>query len=236
MSKRVLCAGIIVADFLVKPVEKIPEKGQLTLVDTAGLHLGGCATNTGMDLKKLGVDIALMGKVGEDAMGKFVMDTVSSAGIEITAIGTTSKTNTAGTAVLIYSDGERSFLHSIGASAYFTLDDIDFDYVGKFDIFHVAGALVLPGFDGEPMAEAAKKAKELGLVFCLDTVWNSTGNGLALLKDVFPYVDYFLPSIEEAKMITGKQNPEEIAEFLLQAGVKNVCLKMGAKGSFIMKS
>lgn len=235
-KKKVLCTGIIVADFLVKPVKESPQKGKLTLVEKAEIHLGGCAVNTGVVLKKLGVNVAIMGKVGNDDLGKFIVGKLKEEGVEIDAIKISPEVNTSGTAVLVHSDGERSFIHSIGANAHFSLSDIDFDYVKKFHILHIAGALLMPGFDGAPMAEAFKKAKEAGLITCLDTAWDSTGRWLEILKDSFPFVDFFLPSIEEAKMITGKEKPEEIAKVLLDFGVKNVCLKMGENGSFIMNT
>jgi len=62
MSKKVLCMGIIVGDFLAKPVEKMPEKGKLNLIERTELHIGGCAANTGIDLKKLGCDVAIVGR------------------------------------------------------------------------------------------------------------------------------------------------------------------------------
>ena len=168
-KKKVLCAGIMCVDFIVKPVKEMPQKGKLTLVEKVEIHLGGCAVNTGVGLKKLGVDVAVMGKVGNDDLGKFVIGKLQEEGVEIDTIKISSEVNTSGTAVLVYPDGERSFIHSIGSNAHFSISDIDFDYVKKFQIFHIAGALLMPGFDGAPMAEAFKKAKEIGLITCLDT-------------------------------------------------------------------
>ncbi len=236
-NKNVVCIGIIAGDFLVKPVEKMPEKGKLVLVDRTELHIGGCAANTAIVLKKLGVDVAVISKVGNDNLGKFVLDKLREEGINISrTMVSNSMTNTSGTSVLIHSDGERSFIHSIGTNAEFKLKDIDVDFVNKFSILHIAGALLMPGFDGDPMAETFKRAKEAGLTTCLDTAWDSSGKWMKLLEKSLPYVDYFLPSIEEARMITGKDAPEDIASFLLSRGVGNVGLKMGGEGSFIMNS
>lgn len=233
MGKKVLCIGIIVGDFLAKPVEKIPEKGKLTLINSTELHIGGCAANTGIDLKKLGCEVAIVGKVGNDNLGKFLINKLREEGIETDGIKITDKTNTSGTAVLVHSDGERSFLHSIGANAEFRIEDIDFDSLKNFHILHIAGSFVMPEFDGKPTEETLKKAKEMGLTTVLDTVWDAKGRWLSLIEGALNYVDYFLPSYEEAKMITGKEKVEEISEFLLSKGVKNVGIKMGENGSFI---
>ena len=50
MENRALCLGIIVGDFLGKPIENIPERGKLTLTERTELHIGGCASNTGVVL------------------------------------------------------------------------------------------------------------------------------------------------------------------------------------------
>jgi sugar/nucleoside kinase (ribokinase family) len=56
---------------------------------------------------------------------------------------------------------------------------------------------------------------------------------MSLLAPCLPYVDLFCPSIEEAKMITGQQDPSQIAAVLHDKGVKVVALKMGEKGSYL---
>lgn len=231
-KNRVLCLGIIVGDFLAKPVEKIPEKGKLTLVGSTELHIGGCAVNTGVTLKKLGVETGIIGKVGNDSLGRFLIGRLKNEGLDISGIKVSKTASTSGTAVLVHADGERSFIHSIGANADLTIDDADASFIRNFDIFHIAGAFLMPGFDGPPMARALKNAKQQGLTTCLDTCWDATGKWMELLKDSLPHVDYFLPSIEEAKMLTGMDKPEDISHFFFDRGVKNVCLKMGHAGSF----
>lgn len=47
-----------------------------------------------------------------------------------------------------------------------------------------------------------------------------------------PYIDYFMPSIDEAVCISGKDQPDEIAEVFLSKGASNVIIKLGSKGSY----
>lgn len=234
MEKRVLCAGIIVGDYIMKPVTVLPERGKLTLVDRTELHIGGCASNTAVVLGRLGVRVAALGKLGQDNLGRFVLQKLQDEGVEVSGIKTMPEVNTSGTGVMVHPDGERSFLHSLGTNAFFSPEDIDFDYVKKFDIVHFAGIFLLPKLEGKALAGVVEKARKSGLTVCLDTAWDSQARWLKVLKDALPFLDYFLPSVEEAKMITGKDTPEDVAKFLLDCGVRNVCLKMGEKGSFIM--
>ncbi|MDW8321248.1 MAG: PfkB family carbohydrate kinase, partial [Armatimonadota bacterium] len=78
-----------------------------------------------------------------------------------------------------------------------------------------------------------RRAKESGIITSFDTVWNPSSGWMNAVKPCLPYVDYMIPSIEEAKMLTGKQDPEDIAQVFLEHGVKVVGLKMGERGCYI---
>ena len=77
---RVACLGILVADVYGLPIDQWPQRGRLTLVEEMGIGLGGCAANTGLSLVRLGVDTAIMGKVGDDGFGSFVRQTLEAGG------------------------------------------------------------------------------------------------------------------------------------------------------------
>ncbi len=230
---EVTCVGIVVADIVAKPVEKYPEKGRLILVDTMELHTGGCASNTGVSLAKIGVDTAVLGKVGKDALGDFVIESLRKQGVNIRGIKRDDKAFTSATQVFVHPDGERSFIHYIGANANFREEDVDETFLEGTKIVHYAGFYVLSSLDGEPCARLLNKAKSLGALASLDTVWDSQGRWMSLLEPVLPYLDLIIPSIEEARMITGKEKPREIAKVFLDKGVKMVSLKMGSRGSYV---
>jgi len=232
----VTCLGILVADVVGKPVEQLPERGKLSLVDTMELHIGGCAANTGTGLAKIGVDTAIMGKVGADGFGDFMVNELGKWGADCTGIVRDKVALTSATMVMVHGDGERSFIHYIGANATLAEEDVDFDVIGKSGILHVAGTFLMPGFDGEPTARVLKRAKELGVTTSLDSAWDSRGNWMKLLGPCLPYVDYAVPSIEEARMCTGKHEPADVAKVLMDYGVKTVALKMGDQGCYIKNS
>src|SRR5260370_31590670 len=70
---RSLCAGILVADIFVPPLPALPEAGQLLATDDFLIDTGGCAANVAAGLAKLGVAVAVAGKVGKDAFGDFIV-------------------------------------------------------------------------------------------------------------------------------------------------------------------
>ncbi len=229
----IACVGILVADTMAKPIEKMPAWRQLSLVEQVELHVGGCANNTGTGAALLGMRVGVLGKVGQDGFGDFVLGHLKDEGIDTRGLKRDDKANTSFTFVMIAPDGERAFFHYVGANGEYSYEDVDWNVISESGILHVAGALVMPGLDGEPTARLLKRAKKMGVTTCLDTVWNSSIDGFATLKPSLLYLDYLLPSIDEARLMTGLESPEEVADALLAEGVGTVALKMGAEGSFV---
>jgi sugar/nucleoside kinase (ribokinase family) len=180
-----------------------------------GIGLGGCAANTGLSLVKLGVDTAIMGKVGDDGFGRFVSETLEAAGADVRGLVVDDKPGTSATMVIIDSVGERTFLHYPGANGRLRCDEIDFGLMTDCRIFHCAGALVMGDFDGEPMAQCLKTAKEAGVITSLDTVYNNKSGWMEKLEPCLRYTDVFLPSLSEAQKLVGADDPETVAERLL---------------------
>jgi len=217
----VICLGILVADVVGKPVDRIE------------LHSGGCAANTGVSLAKIGVPTGIIGKVGSDGFGDFMVKVFQDVGIDTRGVVRDREAATSSTMVMVHSDGERSFIHYIGANATFVPEDVDFGLIRESKLLHIAGTLLMPRMDGQPIANILKGAQEAGIVTTLDTVWSGTGRWMEVIAPSLPYVDYIVPSIEEAKMCTQKEDPREIAQVFFDHGVKNVALKMGEKGCYI---
>lgn len=230
---EVVCLGILVADVVGKPIEQMPERGKLLLVDRMELHTGGCASSTGMGLAKMGVETAVIGKVGEDGFGDFMVSRLEQSGVDASGVVRDSRSATSATMVMVHADGERSFLHYIGANASLVEEDVSMELVRGSGVLHVAGSFLMPGIDGQPTANILKKAQDAGVRTSLDTAWDSRGRWMQLLEPALPYLDYAVPSIEEARMVTGKQTPEDVAQVLIDRGVKTVALKMGEEGCYI---
>lgn len=229
----VTCLGILVADVVGKPVDVMPERGKLTLVDRMELHAGGCANSTATGLAKIGIRTSIIGKVGADGFGDFMVNSLTRSGVDCAGVVRDEQIATSATMVMVHGDGERSFIHYLGANAALTEDDVNWDVVKSSKILHVAGAFLMPALDGEPTARVLAKAREMGVTTTLDTAWDSKGNWMKLLEPCLQYVDYAVPSIEEARMVTGKHEPADVAKVLMDKGVGTVALKMGDQGCYI---
>lgn len=229
----VISLGIFVVDVIGRAIDRYPEKGGLVVFDELEMHSGGCANNTAIGLAKLGIDVGAVGRIGTDNFGDFVLQTLNDNHVDTRGVVRDAETNTSVTFVTVASDGERSFLHYIGSNGIFSEADVDFDLIRASKILHVAGSFVMPNLDGEPTAHILRTAREAGVVTSLDTVWDTSGNWLKTLEPCLPHVDVFLPSIEEAKQLTGLDSPPDIARFLMDYGIQTVGLKMGDQGSYV---
>ena len=229
----VVSLGAYVVDVIGRPIDQFPEKGRLTVFDELEMHSGGGANNTAITLAKLGIDVGAMGRIGADTFGDFVLEALETNRVDTRAMMRDAEINTPVTFVAVASDGERSFLHYMGTNSVVSENDVNSDLIRSCKILHVAGAFVMPKLDGEPMARVLRYAKDAGVMTSLDTVWDASGKWLKTLEPCLPYIDVFLPSIEEAEQITGLDSPPEIAKFLMDYGVQTVGLKMGERGSYV---
>ncbi|MBQ6847264.1 MAG: carbohydrate kinase family protein, partial [Oscillospiraceae bacterium] len=158
-------------------------------------------------------------------------------GVNIDGLVVEKGGDTSASVVVVDSSGERSFLHCKGTNNTFCYDDVNFDVIENSRIVFVAGAMLMSKFDGEDCAKMLKKAKKMGKITALDTAWDDSGRWMEVLKPCLPYVDYFIPSIEEAiELAGGETDHEKIAECFFDCGVKHVAIKVGKDGSFVKES
>ena len=85
--------------------------------------------------------------------------------------------------------------------------------------------------DGGQSAKLLRHAKAKGLTTTFDLIAPNETT-LALLKDLLPSIDYFMPSLEEAAFLSGRADPADAASFFIDRGAGACIFKMGDKGSY----
>jgi sugar/nucleoside kinase (ribokinase family) len=226
-----VCLGILVADVVARPVDGLPEPGTLQLVDEIVVRGGGGAHNVSIRLARWGLAVEAVGKVGADSFGDFVVSSLRDRNVGCGGVLRDGNASTSASVVLVDADGERSFLHVVGANGALRADELDVDAVCAGRWLLLTGALVLPALDGAPAAALLAEAKRRGGATALDTVWDPTG-GWSRVAPLLPHVDVFMPSLAEAREITGERDCEAVAAALHAAGVREVALKLGAAGCY----
>ncbi len=231
---NVLCLGLVAADVLIRLKHNSTSFNEdLTLVDKITLSAGGNALNTALALTKLGMNAGISGKVGCDFFGDFLVNVMKEYGCDIRGVIKDPNIDTSVTIVLVKPDGQRNFLHYSAASSSLNEEDIDSYLISESKILHIGGTFLLPGLDGKSMANILRNAQKRKVMTSLDVSWDPHNKWMQKLEPCLPYVDIFLPNLEEGKRLTGKEKPGEIAEVLLSYGIKIVGLKLGEKGCYL---
>jgi len=229
----VITLGIVCADVMVRPIDSFPERGKLTIVPQLELHLGGLAGVTATVLSQLGAKTAFFGQVGADGFGHYALRFMRSQGVDVGYVRSARDCGTSATVVLINEDGERTFLHRLGTNALTSERDIDFGLVQEAKVLHWGGPSVNPGLDVEPIGRVFSKAHGMGVKTSMDTCFDGKGIWFPHIEHALPNLDIAMSSIEEARHYTGKDTPEEIANFYCSFGVETVMVKLGAEGMFV---
>lgn len=227
---NIITLGIVCADVIAHPVRSAPAKGELSFVDRVEVHLGGLAGATAIASSKLGASTGIIACVGQDSFGDFLVSTMADAGVDVSQVQRMADSTTSSTIVLVDGEGERSFLHSVGANACLREDCVDFDYVSQAKVLHWGGPALCPGLDGEPISRVMKRAQELGVCTSMDTVFDGSGRWYPLIEGVLPHLDIVMSSLEEARQYTGQDTPENMADFFLSKGPETVVIKLGPEG------
>lgn len=232
MKPDVVCVGILVADAIARPVDRLPEPGTLALVEEITLRGGGCALNTSTVLRRLGVEVTLCGKVGADAFGDFLTRLVEERELGAGDLLVDPEAPTSATVVLVDGVGERTFLHVPGTNGRLRADELDPEIVYSGRALHLAGALVMPALDGEPAAALLAEARARGLLTSMDTVFDPRGRW-ELVRPALPHLDVITPSLAEGRAITGEEEPAAVAASLRESGVGTIALTMGERGAYV---
>ena len=235
---RVIVAGHLCLDIIPEILTSTPiEPGQLVDTGPSILSTGGAVSNVGLALKKLGTDVVLVAKIGEDAFGDAIARLVGGYGDGLDShLSRTNASQTSYSIVISQPGRDRTFLHHPGCNHYFGAEDVNFNELPQASWFHFGYPPLMRRLfadGGDELADIFSRAKRAGLTTSLDmSLPDSAGeSGRApwtqILSKVLPHVDFFLPSEEEAMLVTGA---DDAAQQALEWGAKNVVLKCGEKG------
>jgi sugar/nucleoside kinase (ribokinase family) len=229
----VLCAGLIVADHVCAPIERIPPAGQLAMTDRIDLTIGGCASNVAVDLSRLGLRACVAGRVGDDALGRHICAALAAEGADCSEVTFSATAQTATTMVVNVCGEDRRFIHAAGANTEFTGREISAAAVRRSRAVYVGGFGLNAALSGENVAALFQTARDADVTTVLDVVV-ATENVGAMLRPALPLTDYFLPNRDEAEHITGLTDPIEQARCFRDWGARCVVITCGGSGAVLL--
>lgn len=165
----VLCSGSIVYDTLARPVDET-HWGTTSVVDSIEFHIGGNGANTLIALARIGIRVRLLGAIGNDDRGQFVLNMLRGAGVDTDAVEIVDAP-TAATVVIVNRAGDRKFLHCLGASGVAFAQPIDLGSTLKgLGHYHLASLFLMPLLRAHA-PQILERARRAGVTTSLDTNW-----------------------------------------------------------------
>lgn len=222
-----LVVGDANPDVLLAGAPSIPPYGQAeTLVDSGTLALGGSAAIVAHGAARLGLSTALAAQVGRDAAGDFVLDTLSAAGVDISAVTRHPDLPTALTVCLAGPDGDRAILTAAGCLAAFDPGPRE---LPRARHIHAASYFLQPNLAAR-LPDLFRTARAAQATCSLDTNHDPAGTW-HLAPGLLEACDYVLPNEAEALALTGTSTTDEALQKLAAAGVATPVVKRGRHGA-----
>lgn len=226
----VLTFGDLCVDLILSGRDVTPQFGQVEkLVDDYTLELGGSCCIFACQSARLNLRTNIIGKIGDDDFGRFAKRRLDESGVDTRHLAIDPHIKT-GFGVALSQGNDRAILTYLGSITAVTGADAHPEIIRAARHLHHGSYFLHQGL--LPAVPAIfKQAKENGLSTSLDTNWDPNETWSENLLEVFPYTDLFMPNEQEAQRITGLNDLDGAARWLLQKGVGAVIIKRGEKGA-----
>ena len=225
----VCVVGELNPDLILYGAPPDPKPDHEYLVDGFRLTLGSSSAIFAHNLAALGAGVAMVSKVGPDALGEMCVGWLNAAGVDTTRVVRSDKNIATGVSVILTQPGHRVILTYPGTIFALAYEDLNLEFVFSARHLHVASYYLNRALRPR-MADLFREAKRRGLSTSLDTNDDPEGKWAADLLDVLPHVDIFFPNEREAKFIT---HTDDVAEAIaaLSAKVRTLVVKLGPAGA-----
>jgi sugar/nucleoside kinase (ribokinase family) len=229
--------GNIVADVIGSPIDlrHPPAVGGLRFIDSIQIASGGNVCNVGIAMARLGMRVAGAGLVGDDILGRAMIEQLNAAGMDTTLVVPDPRAQTSASMVAIAPGGERTF-HTVRGVA----DAIDAGFFQKCIPTFVRCAWVQIAYFGflpelEPhlptlLSELRRLAPRTRIA--LDTL--NPPSQWSLLEPILSHLDLLAPSHPEAELLCGESDPSKIVRFFrrfMRHGM--IGIKLGQQGCYL---
>jgi sugar/nucleoside kinase (ribokinase family) len=223
--------GCVQVDLVLTPVSELPRAGTSAFVDDMSLRVGGAGANAALALDEVGMAPRLVGCVGDDHFGRWILDQLRphglAADISVDGAGRTGLTVACESPLR-----DRSFLTFLGVTATASSEIVPADALSADHVL-LCDYFCAPGMRGEPSRELLAAARAAGATTYFDTAWDTDGwppRTREELLGLLPLVDVFLPNEAEACALAATESVADAGSLLQAASGGWVVVKLGASG------
>ncbi|MEO3946654.1 sugar kinase [Gorillibacterium sp. CAU 1737] len=216
------------------------EVGDLHEVHSFTRALAGAESNVAVGLSRLGHKTGYFTKLGNDHLGTYIRSAQDREGIDTSAIRIR---NDRSTGILIKAKTQSGdpkveyFRHNSAAS---TLEVPDFDeaYFNRAGHLHATGITAALSPTARAFSfHAMKHMRHQGKTVSFDpnlrpVLWPDQETMVRTINELAACCDWIFPGVNEGELLTGSSDPEKMASFYLELGVKLVVIKLGPEGAY----
>ena len=226
--KKCAVIGSINTDMVAR-TPRFPAPGESIIGSVFRTEFGGKGANQAIALARLGAEVCMAGKVGDDLFGKKYLEHLIEEKVNVDCVAVETGETTGVADIWVADSGENSIISIPGANAKCDLDWLNsaLERLSDCDIFLLQ--LEIPH---ETVGTALKKLREMGKTVILDPA-----PAVPLPAEWLACADYITPNETELEILTGDlpKNATVEARIRRLVGESNrmVIHKRGAEGAFI---
>jgi len=200
---------------------------------------GGDTSNFVVAVSRLGRTAGYICRLGDDDFGKILLDLWKREGVDASHVILDSHAPTG--IYFISRRGEKhsfTYYRSVSAASRLSAADIPEEYLAQAKVFHISGiSQAISNSACDAVFHAIQVAREAGVLISYDPnvrlkLWDRERARSTILETI-RMADFVFPSLEDAHIITGLDDPEQIAGELQKLGPKVVALKLGEEGALL---
>jgi 2-dehydro-3-deoxygluconokinase len=204
--------------------------------------VAGAEVNVAVGLSRLGYRVGWISQLGDDPLGRYLRNQMQQIGVDTervsfdqehpTGFQIKSRVHTGDPEVVYFRKGS--------AASYLAAKPDDVAYIQSARHLHVTG---IPPALSEHCRHysywAIEQARAAGMSVSFDpnlrpALWESEAEMRQVVNDLAAQADWVLPGLTEARLLTGYDNPQDMAQFYLDRGAKQVAIKLGVQGAVLM--
>jgi sugar/nucleoside kinase (ribokinase family) len=231
-----LVAGELNPDVIVSGPDVRPVFGQVErLVDGIRMTIGSSSAITACGAARLGLRVAFVGVVGDDLMGRSMLEALASRGIDVDGCRVDPRLPT-GATVVLSEPGDRAILTALGSIAALSAQDLPDERLALATHLHVGSVYLQDRLRGE-LPGVFERAHRAGTTTSFDPNWDPADTWHEGLDALLATTDVVLPNREEARRMTGLADDLAAARALASRGAGSgrgggpvVAVKLGAQG------
>ncbi|NLS08051.1 sugar kinase [Rhizobium sp. P32RR-XVIII] len=222
-----------------EPLVEFNQSGERTGGTFYRLGFGGDTSNTAIAAARQGVGVGYFTGLGQDAFGDMFMDLWATEGVDTSHVVRRADAHTGMYFVTHGSTGHVfSYMRAGSVASLVKPQDVPADYIARSKYLHVSGiSQAISGTACDSVFEAIDAARAAGVKVAYDTnlrlkLW-PLARARAVTHATIPLCDVIFPSLDDATVLTGLTDPNEIASFYLDLGAPLCLLKMGKEGVLV---